>query len=89
MGPLIDAALQKVDRQHAQLTQSSSDLVDALNLYHTMMRGPQPAAQSNYPLPKMEHMNLNNYPYPNQVPQHPPHVNIIKSFQTILLKEIF
>lgn len=40
MGPLIDAELERVDRKHAQLTQLSSSLVDALNLYHTLMREP-------------------------------------------------
>ncbi|KAJ8975721.1 hypothetical protein NQ317_004185 [Molorchus minor] len=41
MGPLIDAELEKVDRKHAQLTQLSADLVEALSLYHTLMREPQ------------------------------------------------
>lgn len=41
MGPLIDAELERVDRKHAQLTQLSSDLVDALSLYHMLMREPQ------------------------------------------------
>ncbi|CAH0557670.1 unnamed protein product [Brassicogethes aeneus] len=41
MGPLIDTELERVDRKHAQLTQLSADLVEALNLYHTLMREPQ------------------------------------------------
>lgn len=40
MGPLIDTELERIDRKHAQLTQLSSDLVEALNLYHTLMPGP-------------------------------------------------
>uniref|UniRef100_A0A182Y5J9 Uncharacterized protein n=1 Tax=Anopheles stephensi TaxID=30069 RepID=A0A182Y5J9_ANOST len=40
MGPMIDAELERVDRKHAQLTQLSSDLVDAINLYHNLMREP-------------------------------------------------
>lgn len=48
MGPLIDAELEKVDRKHAQLTQLSSDLVEALSLYHTLMR-----EQSFNPMDKM------------------------------------
>lgn len=40
MGPLIDTELERVDRKHAQLTQLSSDLVEAINLYHTLMREP-------------------------------------------------
>lgn len=41
MGPLIDAELERVDRKHAQLTQLSSDLVDAVGLYHMLMHEPQ------------------------------------------------
>ncbi|XP_063234980.1 signal transducing adapter molecule 1 isoform X2 [Bacillus rossius redtenbacheri] len=40
MGPLIDQELERVDRKHAQLTQLSADLVEAVNLYHTLMREP-------------------------------------------------
>lgn len=69
MGPLIDAALEKVDRRHAQLTQLSSDLVDALNLYHTLMREPP----SNYALPKMP-AHLNPYQFQNQVPPPAAHI---------------
>ncbi|XP_043497058.1 signal transducing adapter molecule 1 isoform X1 [Polistes fuscatus] len=73
MGPLIDAALEKVDRRHAQLTQLSSDLVEALNMYHTLMRESPPPAQSNYTMPKMSsHIS---YPFPNQGPPPPsPHM---------------
>jgi len=56
MGPLIDQELEKVDRKHAQLTQLSSDLVEALNLYHTLMREPA-APQSYHAMPKQ--MNYN------------------------------
>lgn len=72
MGPLIDAALEKVDRRHAQLTQLSSDLVDALNLYHTLMREPPPPTPSNYTLPKMP-SHINPYQFQNQGPP-PPHI---------------
>lgn len=51
MGPLIDQELENVDRKHAQLTQLSSDLVEALNLYHTLMREPA-APQSYHTMPK-------------------------------------
>lgn len=44
MGPLIDTELERVDSRHAQLTQLSMGLVEALNLYHTLMDEPvQPA----------------------------------------------
>lgn len=38
MSPLIDSELERVDRRHAQLTQLSSDLIDTINLYHSLMR---------------------------------------------------
>ncbi len=38
MGPLIDQELECVDRRLAQLTRLSTELVDALNLYHQLMR---------------------------------------------------
>ncbi|XP_029170259.1 signal transducing adapter molecule 1 isoform X1 [Nylanderia fulva] len=72
MGPLIDAALEKVDRRHAQLTQLSSDLVDALNLYHTLMREPAPPTPSGYTLPKMQ-PHISPYPFHNPGPP-PPHM---------------
>ncbi|XP_012278694.1 signal transducing adapter molecule 1 [Orussus abietinus] len=74
MGPLIDTALEKVDRRHAQLTQLSSDLVDALNLYHTLMREPPPPTPPNYTLPKMPPPpHIGPYPFPTQGPP-PPHM---------------
>lgn len=79
MGPLIDAALEKVDRRHAQLTQLSSDLVDALNLYHTLMR--EPPTPSGYTLPKMQ-PHINPYPFHNPGPP-PTHVSIYVTILTI------
>lgn len=64
MGPLIDTELERVDRKHAQLTQLSADLVEALNLYHTLMREPQYST-----LPK--HMP---YPFPPQTAHLPSHM---------------
>ncbi|KAK0073841.1 hypothetical protein PV326_013013 [Microctonus aethiopoides] len=66
-GPLIDAALEKVDRRHAQLTQLSADLVDALNLCHTLMREPVATSTYNTLLKMPPHMSM--YQYPNQ-PRH-------------------
>ncbi|KAL1458377.1 hypothetical protein WDU94_008534 [Cyamophila willieti] len=43
MGPLIDTELETVDKEHAQLTQLSTQLVEALNLYHTLMKEPFPS----------------------------------------------
>ena len=47
MGPLIDTELEQVDRRHAQLTRLSHQLVDALTLYHTLMRDMPPAPAYN------------------------------------------
>lgn len=65
MGPLIDTELERVDRKHAQLTQLSSDLVEALSLYHTLMREPQYAPVNKMP-----------YGYQNNVPS----VSVVKRF---------
>lgn len=81
MGPLIDAELERVDRKHAQLTQLSSDLVDAINLYHTLMRDDRAAAFSGatsgqYGMPPMGYNPQGMYgagPYPPYMPQQFPH----------------
>ncbi|KAG7311105.1 hypothetical protein JYU34_002079, partial [Plutella xylostella] len=39
-GRRVDRALQRADTRHARLTQLSAELVDALNLYHELMREP-------------------------------------------------
>ena len=36
MAPTIDAELEQIDRKHAQLERLSGDLVEALNLYHSV-----------------------------------------------------
>lgn len=38
MLPLIDSELESVDRNHAKLTQLSTNLVEAINMYHILMR---------------------------------------------------
>lgn len=38
MLPLIDNELERIDRHHAKLTQLSSNLVEAVNMYHMLMR---------------------------------------------------
>lgn len=71
MGPLIDNELERVDRKHAQLTQLSSDLVEALNLYHTLMREPGPQAVPPYhPMSKGS-----PYAYQPPMPHGQPHVS--------------
>lgn len=68
MGPLIDAELEKVDRKHAQLTQLSSNLVDALNLYHSLMREPFHTLPSAVKGPyMMQPMPVHGVPHPHQM----------------------
>lgn len=70
MGPLIDQELEKVDRRHAQLTKLGTELVDALNLYHTLMRDPSLGPQPNN-MPPFNNMNPNMPTYssaPNAMP---------------------
>ena len=68
MGPLIDAELEKVDRKHAQLTQLSSNLVDALNLYHSLMREqPYPGHPMADPTYGPMSMPVHNLPHPHAV----------------------
>lgn len=86
MGPLIDAALEKVDRRHAQLTQLSSDLVDALNLYHMLMREPAPSTPSGYTLPKMQ-PHISPYQFHNPGPP-PPHVSDFKWLEVTMFISI-
>lgn len=62
MGPLIDAELERVDRRHAQLTRLSHELVDALSLYHTLMRE----------MPSMPSMAPGMPPYPGMYPGYGP-----------------
>lgn len=40
MGPLIDAELEKLDKKSAELTIVGSSLVDAMNMYHSLMHEP-------------------------------------------------
>lgn len=75
MGPLIDMELERVDRKHARLTQLSADLVDALNLYHTLMREP----------PHMKQPQSMQGPYP---PSMPPGVHTLPHSLLLLLVNV-
>ena len=81
MGPLIDNELERVDRKHAQLTQLSADLVEALNLYHTLMREPGPQAG-----PAPYHPMSKGPPYGYQpIPHTPPHVSLVHIWKSCLI----
>merc|ERR1711976_1089924 len=68
MGPMIDAELESVDRRHAQLARLSTELVDALNLYHQLMHENMSAAAYGMP-PQPPSMGYGN---PYMVPGVPP-----------------
>lgn len=85
MLPLIDTELERVDRKHAQLTQLSSDLVEAINLYHTLMREPDRSISGymNYPSSMQQQQmrgglpptsGIYQLPNMNQMYQFPPHL---------------
>ncbi|KAG1714174.1 Signal transducing adapter molecule 1 [Nymphon striatum] len=68
MGPLIDLQLEKIDRKHANLTTLSRQLVDALNMYHSLMReypvqAPNTSYPANYPVPQQKMMSSPQYGY--------------------------
>ncbi|XP_028173917.1 LOW QUALITY PROTEIN: signal transducing adapter molecule 2 [Ostrinia furnacalis] len=64
MGPLVDAALERADRRHARLTQLSAELVDALNLYHELMRDALRPPAAYPPPPPPHHAPPHAYPPP-------------------------
>jgi len=72
MGPLIDAELELVDRRHAQLTRISTELVDALNLYHQLMHEGQPMQQ--HPGYGMGIPGQFQIPTANHAPMYMPHM---------------
>lgn len=59
MGPLIDTELEKIDKKHTQLVELNQRVMDALQMYHTLMRenpaysfkaaGPAPAPYASMP----------------------------------------
>lgn len=40
MGPLIDTELEKIDRKHMTIMELNQKLVDALQMYHGLMKMP-------------------------------------------------
>ncbi|XP_031623780.1 signal transducing adapter molecule 1 [Contarinia nasturtii] len=53
MLPLIDSELERVDRNHAKLTQLSTSLVEAINMYHMLMR--ESDIQAQFPPQLLRH----------------------------------
>uniref|UniRef100_T1J9T9 Signal transducing adapter molecule 1 n=1 Tax=Strigamia maritima TaxID=126957 RepID=T1J9T9_STRMM len=62
MGPLIDQELEKIDKKHATLTNLSQEFMQALAMYHSLMRdaplvyafSAPKAANMPYPYPEMQ-----------------------------------
>lgn len=77
MGPLIDQELEKIDRRHAQLTRLGGELVEALNMYHNLMRDPGMGPAVSLPYNMKMGMNMGPASVPNFHPggpmQHPPY----------------
>ncbi|KAK4316073.1 hypothetical protein Pmani_012717 [Petrolisthes manimaculis] len=70
MAPTIDADLELIDRQHAQLARISTGLVDALALYHQLMREMPPPSMPGYGYPGPVKSTAAPMPQPHQMP-HP------------------
>ncbi|RWS21996.1 signal transducing adapter molecule 1-like protein, partial [Leptotrombidium deliense] len=51
MAPLIDQELEKIDRKQAGLTAANQQLMDALNLYHSLMKENFPTSNNYYNYP--------------------------------------
>lgn len=67
MGPLIDSELEKLDRRHNHLTKLGSHLVDATDMYRSLMRemaahAPQLPHPPHPQMPNMP-MSMAGYPY--------------------------
>ena len=80
----IISELEKIDRRHAQLTRISTELVDALNLYHQLMHEVPPGAAAAgggaaYGMPPAGPVAPGGYPGYG-APQHmmPPHQQQVK-----------
>ncbi|GAB6019192.1 hypothetical protein CHUAL_000811 [Chamberlinius hualienensis] len=52
MAPLIDQEVEKIDRKHAALSKLSQELMESLDMYHTLMRE-YPHPRYAYASPKM------------------------------------
>ncbi|KAB7494276.1 Signal transducing adapter molecule 1 [Armadillidium nasatum] len=70
MAPNIDAELERIDKKHAQLARISAGLVDALGLYHQLMRE-MPSPMPYYSpyskiMPGSGEQNMGHLQYPSQ-----------------------
>lgn len=80
MGPLIDAELEKIDRKHASLCEINTKVLEALQMYHNLMKEtPTPYAfktmSYSAPLPQGQPMAMYNgsqSQYISQAPQMVP-----------------
>lgn len=63
MGPLIDTELEKIDRKHMTIMELNQKLVDALQMYHSLMKMPPMAGGATYMAPPPYQM-----PPPGSIP---------------------
>ncbi|XP_014663828.1 PREDICTED: signal transducing adapter molecule 1-like [Priapulus caudatus] len=63
MGPLLDQELERIDRKHMAMSELNQSLVEALNMYHSLMK--QPQSFSYKPVPQVAPPS----PYPTQPQQ--------------------
>uniref|UniRef100_A0A0A9WPQ0 Signal transducing adapter molecule 1 n=1 Tax=Lygus hesperus TaxID=30085 RepID=A0A0A9WPQ0_LYGHE len=93
MGPLIDNELEKVDRKHAQLTQLSGSLVEAMNMYHSLLREPSHIMAKGPPppmgpgmyhtLPGHGSLHHGPPPGPQSLPIGPPGMGVVHPQQPV------
>ena len=91
MGPLIDAELEKIDKKHAILSRLSTDLVEALNLYHTLMRSSYSTEGMVVGVHGQPYMHPGVAPSPGPVPGHgyPSGVLLITIFKSYTKNGVF
>lgn len=91
MLPIIDSELESVDRHHAKLTQLSTSLVEAINMYHLLMRESDIQSDSLGQMSSLAYRNngygnFPNYSFHGNFPQQSGKYLKIKKYNINLLK---
>ncbi|CAI9728822.1 signal transducing adapter molecule 1-like [Octopus vulgaris] len=68
MGPLIDAELERIDKKHANLVELNMKVMDALQMYHNLMKENPVFYMSHQPAPQQAPSTY----IPSGIPQPPP-----------------
>ncbi|XP_064597039.1 signal transducing adapter molecule 1-like [Liolophura sinensis] len=72
MGPLIDMELEQVDRKHNSLMELNAKVVDALQMYHSLMKeipGYMGKPSNQYPAPSLQQQQQHHHLPQQQYPQ--------------------